>query len=433
VLLSSELASNILVELCGLIAVLILFLLDVELFMHEIVVELYLADEAAVLESTIEGLEPLKDGVNHERVILVAYCYQVSMAIMVSSQFQRAISFGYVDADGVAASTLDHFVKLEVFKGEDAKVPIVASSNDPVLFTVAAHPKGHQVVDLTHVKSQHHVGVYFLDLVLVVAHNVVEATVRVDLALNCDAFFDFFETLMQDTYVSLAFARTHLASLLVGSCVVLIKIESLDGFLENFDDLLSCVLFELGLASPNQGHVVSVVHLLVSLAQVRVMTCGDADDLVVAVFRVTLVAEENVEGAVLEDNNKFIRVSSLLIGFKPTDVVNFTPLLYLFYIVILDDNTPVLQLWIIAADCASFSSQEKLDLGLVLAIHFVVGARVLALSHVSNRWHALAANRLRNFVLKQEGGKVDAGLEHLGHVAACWNILSLVDIGDENL
>ena len=133
-----------------------------------------------------------------------------------------------------------------------------------MLFAVTAHPEGHQVVDLTHVKSQHHVWVYFLDLVLVVAHNVVEATVRVDLALNCNALFDFFETLMQDTYVSLAFARTHLASLLVGSCVVLVKIESFDGFLENFDDLLSCVLFKLRLASPDLGHVVSVVHLLVS-------------------------------------------------------------------------------------------------------------------------------------------------------------------------
>ena len=56
-----------------------------------------------------------------------------------------------------------------------------------MLFSVVAHSDGDKVIDLSTVESQDHVRVDFVDLVLVVTDNVIEASLRVDTRLHCDA------------------------------------------------------------------------------------------------------------------------------------------------------------------------------------------------------------------------------------------------------
>jgi len=110
----------------------------------------------------------------------------------------------------------------------------------------------------------------------------------------------------------------------------LVEFELFDGELENFNYLFPCVLFELRRAGSHLRHEVSIIHLLVSLGSVRVTTRWNSDYFVVSILKIALVTEENVKCAVFEDNNKFVGIGSLLISFKPADMIDLATLFYLF-------------------------------------------------------------------------------------------------------
>ena len=84
VLLSTEfLSSWIFLSALGLLSLLIESL---ELLLHEVVVELNLADEAPMFTAPVQRLEALEDAVDYKRVVLVAHRHQVSVALVVHSQ-----------------------------------------------------------------------------------------------------------------------------------------------------------------------------------------------------------------------------------------------------------------------------------------------------------------------------------------------------------
>ena len=66
-----------------------------------------------------------------------------------------------------------------------------------MVLAVPAHTERHNVVDRAAVKSQNHVRVHLLNGVLVVTHNIVEASLGVDLALHGDAVMHFLEALVK--------------------------------------------------------------------------------------------------------------------------------------------------------------------------------------------------------------------------------------------
>ena len=88
-------------------------------------------------------------------------------------------------------------MQLQVLQRENSEVAIVASGYDPVFFAVSADSERDQIVDLAAIKSKDHVWIDLFNLVLVVADDIVEASVSVDLTLDRDAFSNVFEALVQ--------------------------------------------------------------------------------------------------------------------------------------------------------------------------------------------------------------------------------------------
>ena len=71
-------------------------------------------------------------------------------------------------------------MKLEVLEREDTQVSVVASCNNPVLFSIVSNSDRDQVIDLSTVEPQDHIWVDLVNLMLVVTNNVVETSLRVD-------------------------------------------------------------------------------------------------------------------------------------------------------------------------------------------------------------------------------------------------------------
>ena len=71
-------------------------------------------------------------------------------------------------------------MKLEVLEREDSQVSVVASCNNPVLFSIVSNPDSDQVIDLSTVKPQDHIWIDLVNLMLVVTDHVVETSLRVD-------------------------------------------------------------------------------------------------------------------------------------------------------------------------------------------------------------------------------------------------------------
>ena len=88
-------------------------------------------------------------------------------------------------------------MQLQVLQRENSEVAIVASGDDPVFFAVSADSERDQIVDLAAIKPKDHVWIDLFNLVLVVADDIVEASVSVDLTLDRDAISDVFEALVQ--------------------------------------------------------------------------------------------------------------------------------------------------------------------------------------------------------------------------------------------
>ena len=119
------------------------------------------------------------------------------MTARVDAQRCRTVSFGDIDADWIASDSLHDLVQLQVLQREHSEVAIVTGSDDPVFFAIAADSERDQIVDLAAIKSKDHVWIDLFDLMFVVADDVVEASMRIDLALDRDALFDVLEALVQ--------------------------------------------------------------------------------------------------------------------------------------------------------------------------------------------------------------------------------------------
>ena len=167
------------------------------LLAHVEVVELDLADEASVLTPAVQRLEALKDAVDDEGVVLVSNGDKVTVAARVDAQRCRTVGFGDIDADWVASDALHDLVQLQVLQRKHSEVAIVARGDDPVFFAISADPEGDQIVDLAAIEPKDHVWIDLFNLVFVVAHDVVEAPVGVDLTLDRDALSDVVEALVQ--------------------------------------------------------------------------------------------------------------------------------------------------------------------------------------------------------------------------------------------
>jgi len=109
------------------------------------------------------------------------------VAFQICGLLSRAVGFGHIDANGATRQTLDNFMQLEVLEREDTQVAIVASCDNPVLLAVLTDAEGHQVVNLSAVEPQDHVGVDLVHLVLVVTHDIIEAALRENSRLHGNA------------------------------------------------------------------------------------------------------------------------------------------------------------------------------------------------------------------------------------------------------
>ena len=87
-------------------------------------------------------------------------------------------------------------MQLQVLQREHSEIAIVTGSDDPVFFAISADSERDQIVDLAAIKPKDHVWVDLFNLVLVVADDVVETSVSVDLTLDRDALSDVFEALV---------------------------------------------------------------------------------------------------------------------------------------------------------------------------------------------------------------------------------------------
>ena len=127
--------------------------------------------------------------------------------------------------------------------------------------------------------------------------------------------------------------------------------------MEDFDDLLSCVLFEFWITLAWAWLEVFVVDLLVGLRDVWVRARGDANDLLVAILREVDVSEEDIEGSIVKDHDKLVGILPLVHGLEPPHMVNFSLLFDCWKIIILHNDTIISQNGIIAEN--STSSRPK--------------------------------------------------------------------------
>ena len=70
---------------------------------------------------------------------------------------------------------------------KDTQVSVVASCDNPVLFSIVSNSDSDQVIDLSTVKPQDHIWVDLVNLMLVMTDHVVETSLRVDTRLDCNA------------------------------------------------------------------------------------------------------------------------------------------------------------------------------------------------------------------------------------------------------
>ena len=97
-------------------------------------------------------------------------CSHIS-GLLVCSIRQR-----HIQTDWISGHPLDNSLYLEAFQREHSNISVVACSNDPVFRSGSTRPKSHHVVYFVRVKTQDHVWVYLLDLMLVMTHNVVKGS-----------------------------------------------------------------------------------------------------------------------------------------------------------------------------------------------------------------------------------------------------------------
>ena len=84
-----------------------------------------------------------------------------------------------------------------------------------MLFAVSSNSKSDKIVDFATVKAKNHIRIDLVHAVHIVAHNVVEASVRVDKALHGNALLYLIKTLMQTAHFAIiCLCRSRLVPLL---------------------------------------------------------------------------------------------------------------------------------------------------------------------------------------------------------------------------
>ena len=238
-----------------------------------------------------------------------------------------------------------------------------------MLLPIGAHSESDQVIDYAAVEAQNHVRINLVHLVLIVADNVVEAAMGVDLRLHCDAILYILKLLVQDVHtLPLIISRTNLLFLFVRACIVLIKVIAFDRLLHYLYDFLALVLF-VGRSLLSRFHCLCrvkplVVNHLVNLGKVLLLSGWNPQDLLVSILT-RLIPEENIDGTIIEDHNELVGVLALNHGLEPPDVHNFPAFLHLGPLVVLDDDASIPQLRVKTAYRAGVGAQEQLNLRLV--------------------------------------------------------------------
>ena len=132
---------------------------------------------------------------------------------------------------------------------------------------------------------------------LIVANDIVKASVIVYFGLDCDAVFNVFESRVQNlnikvwvivvTRLIVVVCGTRLLLLFMGTWVVLFEIVPFNRLLKDLDDLLAGVLLE---ARVVLAHFASfgrlpalIIDLLVNLWQVLVLASWNPDNLLISI------------------------------------------------------------------------------------------------------------------------------------------------------
>lgn len=179
---------------------------------------------------------------------------------------------------------------------------------------------------------------------------------RVDLALQRNAIFDLLKGLVEKAYVVFAVLGTGHSFLLVWRRVELIKVESFHLLLQNVDNLLSRVLFIFRVAGSDarlRRLEVAIINLDIRLTQILDSASRNPNYLCIAVL-VGDIAEENVEGAIVEDYDKLVGVLFFLASLEPPHVVDLASLFHFFLIVVLYNDSLVFELGVVAANGPCF-------------------------------------------------------------------------------
>ena len=222
-----------------------------------------------------------------------------------------------------------------------------------MLLPIGAHSESYQVIDYAAVEAQNHVRINLVHLMLIVADNVVEAAMGVDLCLHCDAVLYILKLLVQDVYTfPLIIGRTNLLFLFVRACVVLIKVIAFDRLLHYLYDFLALVLF-VRRSFLSRFHCLLrvksfVVNHLVNLGKVLLLSGWNPQDLLVSILT-RLITEENIDGTIIEDHDELVGVLAFNHGLEPLNMHNFPAFFHLGPLVILNDHAAILQLRVIAA------------------------------------------------------------------------------------
>lgn len=204
-----------------------------------------------------------------------------------------------------------------------------------MFFSVTPDSESDNVIDFTAVKSQDHVRIDLVNLMHIVSNDIVEAPVRVDLALHGNAILDFIETLVQVANLAqVSLCWTRLVSLLESCRVVLIEVEAFNRVLQKLDYLFSSVLFVRVIIWI--WLKIRIVDAAIDIGYVVVVACGDPNHVRQTLLLVDLGTEEHIESTIVEHNNELVRIFTFLHGFKPAYMVNFARFFDLFLVVVLD-------------------------------------------------------------------------------------------------
>ena len=115
-----------------------------------VVVKLNLAHESSMAHASVQWFEIFKDAVYDESVVIIPHCHHFALL------FQRGQvpNSSHTDANRVPRNSFDNFNHWHRHRAEHLQIPIIASRHNPVLLSIFANSKCHNVVYLSNIKSE---------------------------------------------------------------------------------------------------------------------------------------------------------------------------------------------------------------------------------------------------------------------------------------